>query len=309
MNNEHFSDGDDKTIDELRSMSIDKLLAHGGNIRRRYRDQGYLQAARRELRKTLQVVDEHMEAHRNVSKAEAAKLLFEDSYIAFLLGETNEAVAMMEKHNEFCEAENDAVGLQIGLFRIAHTKLFGRQITPSDAERLVRDCLLQFADLKTKGIEVRRCENWIFNTQGRLFDLAIETGDIKEAQHLLKQFKSNEQVRTDLDLLPPDLTTLRILHSREARLHSIKGDHDRALSHFAVILDLDLQQWGEPNDKIIDANAKLQELARDYYFCGLTLKAKGLEAAAKTAFNTGLALNPQLANYYFQDLIEECFSN
>lgn len=307
MRNSEYSDSNDLALKELISMNTDGLLDYGSNIRKRYRDAGHLQASLRELEKVLSVLLERIEENELVSKAETAKLLFEKGYVAFLLGKTDESISLMKQQNEFCEVENDAVGVQIGLFRIAHAKLFGHQISPHEARDLLKSSLSEFADLKTKDIDVVRCENWIFNIQGRLFDLAIETSDAGDAEYFFKQFKESTQFSAELNpfIKNKNPITLRILHSREGRFSYIKGDYDRALSNFAIILNLDLSQWGEGNEQIVKNINTTQEAARDYYFCGKALKAKGLDKEANLSFQAGLGLDPQLANYYFQDLIRQ----
>lgn len=294
------------SIEELKNKPANFLKAHVENVSMNYRRKNQFDIAFRENEKCLIVFKEKLAAgDTGLTYADLSKLEYEQGYIEFLLGHYESSVKLFGDSAISSEKADDPVGVEIGKFRMTHTKVFANTTHLEDARKEMILSFNRLSELLEEGYNASRCGNWMFNIEGRLFDLAIELHNVEDAEEYFSRFLEHPSTQDNLASDAPNSRTLLNKFSREGRLNYIRGAYDEALGNFAAFLEVDLSQWGAKDDRITVDLEDVQEVSRDYLYAGRCLRQKGLEAQAERAFEGGLAQNPHNANHYFQDKIRE----
>lgn len=231
--------------------------------------------------------------------------LYEKSYCEFLLGDQESSVATLQQHNQLCLRSKDLVGFEIGQFRIVHAQWFSGILEPEEIYERTLSCVKELSLLRLQETNRARCDHWIANISGRLFDLAVEFDDVEGAEYWEEKFTSNPStVLTSRVQGNWDLSTAWVTQTRAARRCYVQGAYEQALNHFAALVDFDLSEWGEPVDVSRYELDTQQETARDYLYAGKCLQALARPREAKAVYSMGLKTNPDLGNRYYFSQIE-----
>lgn len=294
---------DDKTptLDDLRNMSDTQLADYADDIRQLYRRVGSWEVAREEYSKVLTVLRERKRESSDQLLRTMARALYDDHYVCFLTEDIDSAIALLDEHDRICVVAEDRVGFHFGRFRRTHTEQFALRITLEEASDQMRSTLAQLADLYQQGMETRRCDNFMFNIEGRLFELAVEEGDLTEAEKYYAAYLSSsvmEEALSGEKALTSDQASNH--YPKLLRIEYVRGNYESALEHASKFLPAFIPALKKPDPGIATSHANRQERARDYYYAGSSLEKLGSLEDARTLWQETLKLPPEFGNYYYQ---------
>lgn len=293
----------DLSIEELRTLNADYLRRYVSTIRPRYREKDLLEDATRENEKVIQYFYEILDTDMGITAQDLSKLEYEQGYIEFLKGNYERSVDYFEKSAENALKAEDLAGAEVGKFRVAHTRVFAQNIDLQDAYTAYMTHLENLLALYQKTASPL-AKSFIMNIRGRLLELAVDMGNVEEAELRYSQFLEDDRAK---ELEPGSQNRdnhMRLKLSYEGSVLFLKQDYETALKQYALFLDVDLSEWGEQDVGVVESQRNSQENARDYLYAGQCLLALDMKEKAKEVFDQGMSLDPIKANHFYQSRID-----
>lgn len=302
------------SIEHIRSMTDGTLINYENKLER-LRRKAVFDVAIREYRKVYPEFLRRVEdTNSNIDYAKLSKVEFEIGYIDFLICEFDEAIQAFEKSAQSSLKANDHAREEIANFRVIHTQYVAGVLLAKQAHELMvasRDRFYalskQYRD-KGNDTEASRCDNWVYNVQGRLFDVVSNDGNIELSEKYYTSFLNDSSTIDLLSQDPPEITRMIEKLSKEGRVAYVKENYQEALESFSQYLQSEpLLEYGQPEKDYAEYahTSSLQELSRDYLFAGKSLIALDKSDASRQVLADGKKIDSKNGNLVFHRKIDE----
>ncbi|MBM3266667.1 MAG: hypothetical protein FJZ01_03375 [Candidatus Sericytochromatia bacterium] len=248
------------------------LGRHAGILRR----QGDLGAAQAQLEAGLPALFPGPKAPAALFQ-EYGRLEYELGYVRFLLGDLAGARRWLDLSSDRAALAGDEVGAWIGRCVKAHFETQYEEIGADRFDAILQAAHAVFATERWNPV----AERWVMNCLAHRFDAAFWRGDRDAAEGLGASLLAHSWVAK--------FGGPRFSGPILARLALLRGDPAAAAGAFREVLE------GAPEDG--PARARTESLARVYLEFGDALLAAGSPAAARQAWEAGLALPADCGNH------------
>ncbi len=267
--------------DEVRRASALVAFSHGQATRlRRTGDSANLVQARGIL---LRAVSAAEDSGHDLPPRQKSSVLYDLGYLDFLYGDHERARQWFDRSTELAALAGDRVGTYISRLVNQRVGLLSGAVAPETFVATHEEALAFFTGDEADGPHVAR---WVMSARLHLVDLALLTENAEPAAAGLRALEDDPWIRGN--------GRTDIVTKYRARVATILGEWETACTLFDELLQ----------DELVDPPSHREELARDLYYYGRALAARGDITGARQVWELGLRCPDDAANWPWKPRID-----